>query len=150
MAELPDLLHEEIKRLCDDGNELMGVRRFSAALACFESAWRVLPEPRTNWDAATWILAAMADAHFQGGNFAAMRQPLMIAAKCDGATGNPFLRLRLGQCFFELGELDEAANWLAGAFLLEGTKLFVEDDPKYLNFIKSRLAPPRGGWPDGW
>ena len=74
----------------------------------------------------------------------------MMAMRCDGATANPFLRLRLGQCLFELGELDEAANWLAGAFLEEGTKIFAEDDPKYLAFIKSKLLPPPGGWPEGW
>jgi hypothetical protein len=79
-----------------------------------------------------------------------MRNLLVTAMKCDGATANPFLRLRLGQCLFELGELDEAANCLAGAFLQEGTKVFAADDPKYLVFIKSKLSPPPEGWPDGW
>lgn len=64
--------------------------------------------------------------------------------------GNPYLRLRLGQCMYELGEMTEAANWLAGAYLSEGTKLFAHDDPKYLDFIKSQLKPPPGGWPEGW
>jgi hypothetical protein len=67
-----------------------------------------------------------------------------------GPIGNPFLRLRLGQCMYELGETDEAANWLAGAYLLEGKELFSQDDPKYLEFIKSRLEPPPNGWPEGW
>jgi hypothetical protein len=51
---------------------------------------------------------------------------------------------------FELGETAEAANWLAGAYLLEGTKLFAQEDPKYLEFIKSKLETPPGGWPEGW
>ncbi len=75
---------------------------------------------------------------------------LMTTIKCDGATANPFLRLRLGQCLLELGELNEAANWLAGAFLLEGNKIFDDDDPKYLDFIKSKLAAPPGAWSEGW
>lgn len=74
----------------------------------------------------------------------------MTAMKCDGATGNPYLRLRLGQCLFELGEMREAANWLSGAYLLEGKKIFAEDDPKYLEFVKDKLQPPPGGWPEGW
>ena len=49
-----------------------------------------------------------------------------------------------------MGETDEAANWLAGAYLLEGQELFSQDDPKYLEFIKSQLQPPPGGWPEGW
>ena len=78
------------------------------------------------------------------------REPLMTVMQCEGATANPFLRLRLGQCLFELAELEEAANWLNGAFLQEGTKIFANDDPKYLAFIKSKLLPPPGGWPEGW
>ncbi len=74
----------------------------------------------------------------------------MTAMQCAGATANPFLRLRLGQCLFELGELAKAANWLAGAYLEEGPKLFAEDDPKYLAFIKSKLSAPAEGWPEGW
>lgn len=150
MAELPDELHEPIERLCAEGDELLHGERFSAAVTCFESAWQLLPVPQTNWDAAAWILAAIADAHFWNGDFGGMRQPLMTAMQCDGATANPFLRLRLGQCLFELGEFDQAAKWLTGAFLLEGTKIFAEADPKYLEFIKTRLSPPPGGWPDGW
>lgn len=79
-----------------------------------------------------------------------MRTPLMTAIKCEGAMANPFLRLRLGQCLFELGELSEAANWLTGAFLQEGKIIFAADDPKYLVFLKSKLSPPPEGWPEGW
>lgn len=150
MAELPDELHEQIQQLCSEGNDLLDQGQYDDALRSFSSAWKLLPHPRTDWDAATWILAAIADANFYQNDFAAMRKPLMTAMRCDGSTDNPFLRLRLGQCLFELGELDEAANWFAGAFLEEGTKLFAEDDPKYLKFIKSKLAPPPEGWPEGW
>lgn len=80
------------------------------------------------------------------------RDALMTAMRSPEGepTGNPFLRLRLGQCMYELGESVEAANWLAGAYLLEGNELFSQDDPKYLEFIKSKLDPPPGGWPEGW
>jgi len=101
MAELPDELHERIQRLCAEGNDLLDQERYEDAVARFSSAWELLPHPRTDWDAATWILAAIADAHFLRDDFAAMRQPLMTAMLCGGATGNPFLRLRLGQCLFE-------------------------------------------------
>jgi hypothetical protein len=68
----------------------------------------------------------------------------------EGATSNPFLRLRLGQCLYELGEMKEAANWLAGAYLMEGQAIFAEDSPKYLEFVRSKLEPPPDGWPEGW
>jgi len=129
MAELSDDLHEKIEQLCAEGNNCLDEKRVEDALACFSSAWELLPEPRTDWEAATWILGAIADAHFLSGNFAAMRQPLMTVMQCDGATGNPFLRLRLGQCLFELGDLKEAANWLAGAYLQEARSYLPRTTP---------------------
>lgn len=76
--------------------------------------------------------------------------PFGHADREETPSAGPFLRLRLGQCLFELRELEEAANWLGGAFLLEGTKIFAESDPKYLAFVKPKLSPPRSGWPEGW
>ena len=70
--------------------------------------------------------------------------------RCDGTTGNPYLRMRLGQCLFEKGDVDHAVQWLAGAYLLDGMAVFTDEDPKYLRFVKPQLEPPPGGWPEGW
>jgi tetratricopeptide (TPR) repeat protein len=150
MAELSQELHERIQRLCAEGDELLDQGRYEDALARYGSAWQLLPEPRTDWSAGEWIMAAIGDVRYHQGDFAASRQAFMMALKCGGSPDNPFLRLRLGQCLFELGDRQEAANWLAGAYLLEGKKLFADDDPKYLEFIKAQLQPPPGGWPEGW
>jgi tetratricopeptide (TPR) repeat protein len=151
MTELPDEIHEQISGLCARGDDLADAGRLGEALAAYQEAWELLPEPRSEWSAALWILAAIGDAHFFAGDFAAGKDVLMAAMiRCDGATGNPFLRLRLGQCLFELGDLHEASNWMAMAYLSEGKELFSDDDPKYLAFIKSQLDPPPGGWPEGW
>jgi tetratricopeptide (TPR) repeat protein len=150
MAELSQQLHERIQGLCAEGDNLLDQDRYEDAIARYESAWQLLPEPRTDWSAGEWIMAAIGDAHYHEGDFAASRAAFMTAVKCGGSPDNPFLRLRLGQCLFELGDRQEAANWLAGAYLLEGNKLFADDDPKYLEFIKAQLEPPPGGWPEGW
>jgi hypothetical protein len=151
MAELPDKTHERVSALCERGDEFANADRLPEAVAAYQQAWELLPEPRYQWSAALWILGAIADAHFTARNFPAGRDVLMSAMKyCGGATDNPFLRLRLGQCLFELNEPREAANWMAMAYLSEGTKLFASEDPKYLAFVKGRLEAPPGGWPEGW
>jgi hypothetical protein len=150
MAELPDKIHKEIKRKCKSGDALAEQERYGDALAEYWAAWDLLPEPQTQWEAATWILAATGDANFLSGDFTAGRDNLSMAMHCPGAIGNPFLHLRLGQCQFELGNLERAADELARAFLMEGKVLFEDDDPKYLDFIKPKLDPPPGGWPPGW
>lgn len=150
MAELPQELHQSIKRLCAEADEFLDQSRYEDALARYWTAWELLPQPRHDWSAGEWIMAAIGDVQYFQGRFVASLDAFMMALICGGSPDNPFLRLRLGQCLFEIGNRQEAANWLAGAYLLKGKKLFADDDPKYLEFIKAKLEPPAGGWPDGW
>src|SRR5438552_16313954 len=124
MAELPDKTHERMKALCKKGDEFAELEEYSAALEQFWAAWDLLPETRTEWKAATWILAAIGDVNYLGGAFMAGRDNLTMAMHCPDAIGNPFLHLRLGQCQFELGNLDRGADELARAFLFAGEEIF--------------------------
>jgi len=136
--------------LCGQGDALADEGNLPEALKTYWAAWDLLPEPKTGWEASTWILAAVGDANFLGGDFAAGRDNLGTAMHCPNAIGNPFLHLRLGQCQLELGDEARAADNLSRAFILEGRKLFAGEDSKYLAFVKSRLEAPPGGWPEDW
>jgi hypothetical protein len=72
------------------------------------------------------------------------------AFRCGADLGNPFFRLRLGQSLYELGDEQEAANWLVPVYLTEGRKPLEGENPKYLEFFRGKLQPPQGGWPEGW
>jgi hypothetical protein len=146
MAELEDAIHERIRELCSEGDELAGNAKYPAALEKYWSAWDLLPAPQTDWEAATWILAAIGEANFFGGDFVAGRDNLSTAMHCPDAIGNPFLHLRLGQCQFELDNLDLATDELARAYMGGGAEIFENEDPKYFAFLKTRLDPPPGGW----
>lgn len=145
MPTLETHIHERIQSLCATGDELADEDDFAAAIALYREAWALLPEPRTQWEAATWILAAIGDANFLSGDFAAGRDTLAMAMHCPDAIGNPFLHLRLGQCQFELGDLARAADELARAYMGGGSEIFDEDE-KYFAFLKTKLAPPPEGW----
>ena len=93
----------------------------------------------TNWDTTIWILTAIGDANFLDNDFQAGVDNLSNAMHCAGAIGNPFIHMRLGQCLFEIGSLDRAADELTRAYALEGDEIFSEDDPKYLKFRKTRI-----------
>jgi len=67
MPELDDSLYARVRGLCERGDDLVDDGRLDEALQTFLSAWRLLPEPRTDWEAATWILAATGDVNFQRG-----------------------------------------------------------------------------------
>jgi len=151
MADLPEHVHAEIERLSAQGDEHAKESRYADALGNYWAAWDLLPEPKTEWEAATWILAAVGDANFQGGDYTAGRDNLANAMRCPGAIGNPFLHLRLGQCHFELGESDRAADELMRAYMGAGDQIFSEQDPKYLAFLQTRAKdvnplPKRKKW----
>lgn len=148
--ELPTKVHQQIVTLSTQGDNLASARNYAAAIDSYRRALKLVPRPISDWEAATWLLVAIGDAYFLAGDFAQARTALTEAMQCPGAIGNPFIHLRLGQTHYELGNMEKAGDELARAYLQEGTTIFKADNPKYLAFIKARLKPPPGGWPQGW
>src|SRR5262249_5424760 len=140
---------DEAERLFAKGEDFADSQLDGAALNCFRAAWEKLPELRDEQRPSVRILAAIADSNFAVGEWAACRDAVQHAFQCGADPANPFLRLRLGQALFELGEMAEAENWFVLAFLAEGPSLFADDDPKYLASFRSKLDPPPSGWPPG-
>ncbi|NBF01962.1 tetratricopeptide repeat protein [Pseudomonas sp. Fl5BN2] len=136
--QLPDSLHEQLQALCANGDKLAEAERYSEALVHYQAAWKLLPEPQNDWEAATWVLAAIADALFLSGQFQEARATLEYAMTCPDALGNPFLHLRLGQVLFETGNDDQAADQLMRAYMGAGEEIFAHDDPRYLQFLATR------------
>lgn len=143
--ELSDELHAEIKRLCERGDQLADDGDFQAAVKTYEEAFEQLPQPWSQWEAATWILVAMADAFFRWGNYAEARSALRDALHCPDALGNPFIHLRLGQSQMEIGEIERAKDELTRAYMGGGREIFEDEDPKYFDFLKTFLRPPANG-----
>jgi len=138
--ELADETYEQICALSQRGNDLADEGSLEEALLCFEDAWDLLPEPKIDWDAARWLLAAIGDLQFQLGELHAARENLSLAMLTPKAIENPFLHLRLGQVQFELGQMIEAADELGRAYELDGTRVFNGEDPKYLELVKAKLS----------
>ena len=149
MAELSDETHAQIQQLCAEGDQLAEAKRYADALKPYWAAWDLLPEPQTDWEAATWILVAIGDANFLSSDFVAGRDNLSQAMHCPDAIGNPFIHLRLGQCQFELQALDRAADELMRAYMGAGPDIFKDEDPKYLQFLQSKakgVKAPKKTW----
>lgn len=144
MAELNDKLYEEILVISKKGDELADEGNYPEALTHYWKAFDLVPEPKTDWSASTWLLTAIGDANFAGGDFQAGVDNLSNAMHCPDAIGNPFIHLRLGQCQFEVGNHTRAADELTRAYALEGESIFEEDDPKYFEFLKTKIeiTPP--------
>lgn len=136
--ELPAQVHQAIQRFCADGDKLAANEEFEAAIAEYNRAWEIVPDPKNDWNASTWILAAIADAAFLAGYKTSAREALDYAMTCPDAIGNPFLHLRRGQVLLDVGDEAEAADELIRAYMGGGLELFASEDARYLTFLRSR------------
>lgn len=143
---ISDQAMADIERLCAEGDRFMEQGDLAEAYKRYVDALGLVPEPIEAYEASTWILAALGDLYFQAKDYRQTVTVLSDAMHCPGAIGNPFLHLRLGQAQLEVGNEERAADELCRAYMGAGSELFDEDDPKYFAFLKTKIAPPAGGW----
>ncbi len=136
--DLPVELAAEIDRLCERGNDLLDEGKLTEAIVEYRAAEALLPEPKTSWEAATWVYAALGDAYYFREDFQGALILFHQAMLPLRGAGNEFLHLRLGQCLFELGQTERAADELGRAYLAGGDEVFEDEDPKYLEFLRTQ------------
>lgn len=148
---LPLPIYDRVTSLSSEGNSLIERGDFRGAIAKWSEALTLIPEPKTDWEASTWLYASIADAHYQQASYSEARTACFDALNCPGGTANPFVHYRLGQCEVRLGNHESAVSHLLQAYMLDGEEIFlVEDDAEedgreYLDILKSHglIDPPR-------
>ena len=139
--ELPDDIHSLVTRISAAGDALIESGDFLGAASEFKRALGVLPQPTDDWSAALWLYVAIGDAYFFAGDYESARVALNRAQYFDTSLENPFIWLRRGQVYFELGATELADDCLASAFMLGGPEIFEREDPKYADYIMPKLKP---------
>ena len=131
--------YDRIKEYSDKGETLFYEGRFSEALREYNKAFDVIPEPKQRWEASVWLIAAMGDCYFWLKEFdVALEYFRKLMAEYE-EYGNPFTRLRYGECLYETGNEQLAKEHLLAAYSMEGRELFEECDVKYLRIISDLL-----------
>ncbi|SEA37455.1 tetratricopeptide repeat protein [Pedobacter hartonius] len=134
--ELTDEQQDLMDDYCEKGNAEMDEENYAAAADWFKKAYAILPDPKDDWEATGYITASLGDALFSDGKFEEAKAQLLVAHEFYTADkNNPFVLLRLGETYFELGDEKLALEFLLKAYQMEGQQLF-EDDKKYLKFLK--------------
>lgn len=141
-GELDPNVYGKIIAVCADAHRLVEEEKFYDALVLYNDALALLPEPKTDWNACTWLLGAIGDTAFQGKYYETARESLRDAMTCPGGLGNPFLHLRLGEAEFELDKKELAADDLIRAYMGAGEEIFENEDPKYLAFLRQHAILP--------
>lgn len=137
--ELDEELFDQIQALAEEGNDFLDEDQFDAAVAKFEEAYSKLPQPAEEWEASTWLMASIGDAHFMKGDYAKSTETFYNAYNCPEGSINPFILLRLGQSLLETQDEPNATEYLLRAYMLEGSDIFADENPKYLEFLSSRV-----------
>ncbi|GGZ02154.1 tetratricopeptide repeat protein [Pseudoduganella plicata] len=138
--QLSDSVHAQITELCKEGDKLVAAGQLEAAKSKYIAALKLLPPDHHAWEAATWIYVAIGDVHFRLENYDKAFKCFYNAVQCPKGLGNPYIHLRLGQLYFEQKNFDKAADELTRAYMGGDIEILMEDDPKYLEFLESRIS----------
>jgi tetratricopeptide (TPR) repeat protein len=138
-TELPDDVYDELTALCKRGDEHARNGELDEAYECYTAAWDLIPEPKGDWEASTWVLSAGGDIHFARANFEKALNQFLRAMQCPGGLGNPYIHLRIGQCQFEKGNIAGASENITRAYMGGGPELFEQEHPKYLAHLRTIL-----------
>ena len=139
MTDLPDAIYDQIERLSEQGNTLLeSSGDWQGAARVWDEALALLPEPKTQWEAALWLYASIGDALRTGNDLAGAKNALFNALNCPDGHANPFVLLRLGETLVDLAEIDGGVEHLLRAYMLEGEDVFEDADAKYLKLLRNR------------
>ena len=135
---LDDTLYQKITELTDKGNDVFD-DDLDLALKYYEEALSLVPDPKTDWESSTWIYTAIGDAYFFKNEYQLAIDSLKKAMMCPEGMGNAFICLRLGECYFELSNINGSKEYLLQAYMIEGEDIFEYEDSKYLKSIEELI-----------
>jgi tetratricopeptide (TPR) repeat protein len=137
--ELTDEQEEKVNSYAQKGNDEVEVENFEHAIGWFNKALAIIPEPKKSWLATGWLSACIGDACFNLNRYKEAIKHLLIAQEIYGPEdANPFVLLRLGQCYYHLHDEEFAKEYLLKTYMLEGPDMFL-DEPVYFDFLKSQV-----------
>lgn len=135
-TELSNRDYNQIEILVEQGNDFYEAGELKNALIKYESALEIVPTPKTDWEASTWLYTSIGDVYFSGDNLEAAKSSYYDALNCPGGLGNAYIHFSLGQVQYELKEYEKSKESLLKAYMLDGTDIFEDEDPKYFDVIK--------------
>jgi len=137
MKELNAKDYKKIKEFTKLGDYFFDNENYDLALKQYNLALDLVPSPKIDWEASTWLYTAIGDTYFSKKFFEKALNALYEALNCPKGIGNPFIYLRLGQSLFELNDIEKSEEYLMSAYMLEGKKIFKGENKKYIKHLQS-------------
>lgn len=113
------------------------------AVALYEKALDLVPEPVESWVVATQLYATLGELAYLNGQPDAAFEYFSQAVRCKGGLGLGAIHLRLGQLRYQRGELNLAKDELMRAYMAAGKRIFGlhhgDEDQKYYDLIREEV-----------
>ena len=137
MKDLEPELKAQVVELCNKAVEAQEEERFHASNRDLQKVYELLPEPKSEWKAYSWLISSMADNNFEQDEYQTAFEKFEEVFNMNAESNeNAYLCLRRGQCALELEHDELAKQLLSRAFELEGKELFEDEHSKYLKLAK--------------
>jgi tetratricopeptide (TPR) repeat protein len=138
MFELDAKLNSKVTRLANEGDKKAEQGDWEGQIKSYLKVWRLIPEPKVEWEGGTWILGGIAEAFYQKGDFADAKKYFAEALKCYDGEENSFLLFRLGQLSYDEDDFENAKARLKRAWDLSEGRQFIGEPKKYRDFLLSK------------
>ncbi len=138
--ELDPITYAHIESLIDSGDKFQESGEYDRAIAQYQRAIDLVPDPICDWDISTTLLTALGETYFLQREYERAHDTLAGVMYCPNALGNPYIHLKLGQTQFELGNMRRAKDELVRAYMGAGKEIFDDEDPKYFDLVKGSIT----------
>lgn len=128
--------NEDIERICRAAEDYLVEGNTKDAYRKYKEALDIIPEPKTSYETATWILVSIGDLYFKNKQYDMARDYFFEAKNCPNGVSNPYVLFRLGQSLVEMSDENQAKEFLLRAYMLVGDDIFWDEDEKYYNVIR--------------
>lgn len=136
--ELSDELYDKITDFTDEGNDLCDDENYEEALEQYKKALALIPNPKTDWEASTWVYTAIGDCYYFLEKYNEAIESFNSAMLCPDGIGNGFITLRLGECYYKLDDKEKAGDFFVDTYMIDGMEIF-EDEEEFKEFAEKIL-----------
>ncbi|AOR62952.1 hypothetical protein [Pectobacterium wasabiae] len=134
LSDVNQELEALIVSVVEKGNHLHDEKSYERALEEYNEAWRLLPEPKLEWEISSWVSACIYSVNFDIGNFYEAKKWAEIALQTRGSDIDTAPLIDLGMICYELKEYDMAYKYFHDAYGYGKKRAFQERPKKYLDF----------------
>lgn len=138
--EMNDAVYAKVATLCQQGEERFEEGAYAEAIEQYRQAYELLPSPKTDWEAGSWIWAAIGDCHYCLEAYAEAVGCFRHAEVYPDERRSGFIQLRAGQCYWKLGEVPNAKEYLLRAYLLGGREIFEGEEEGCFELIEELIG----------